>query len=73
MSKKIIGVTVGSPLPKSNLMQTDPSKGDYVKGRDEFVEQFNSVSVDMTGIATEEWVRNGYQQKFLMVMQQRIS
>jgi hypothetical protein len=34
MSRKIIGVTVGSPLPKPNLKQTDPSKGDYVKGKD---------------------------------------
>lgn len=34
MSRKIYGVTVGSPLPKSNLKQTDPTKGDYVKGRD---------------------------------------
>ena len=34
MKKKIIGVTVGSPLPKPNLKQTDPRKGDYVKGKD---------------------------------------
>lgn len=34
MKRKIIGVTVGSPLPKSNLKQTDPTKGDYVKGRE---------------------------------------
>lgn len=39
MSRKIIGVTVGSPLPKPNLMQTDPKKGDYVKGKEEFLEQ----------------------------------
>ena len=38
MSRKIIGITVGSPLPKSNLMQTDPTKGDYVKGREEFLQ-----------------------------------
>lgn len=34
MSKKIIGITVGSPLPKPNLKQNDPAKGDYVKGKD---------------------------------------
>lgn len=34
MSRKIIGITVGSPLPKPNLEQTDPNKGDYVKGKD---------------------------------------
>ena len=31
---KIIGNTVGMGLPKPNLMQTDPSKGDYVAGKD---------------------------------------
>ena len=36
MKRKIIGVTVGSPLPKPNLMQTDPKKGDYVKGKETF-------------------------------------
>ena len=39
MSRKIIGATVGSPLPKSNLNQTDPTKGDYVKGRDDFAKK----------------------------------
>ena len=36
---KIIGNTVGMGLPKPNLMQTDPSKGDYVKGKEEFMKQ----------------------------------
>ena len=36
---KIIGNTVGMGLPKPNLMQTDPSKGDYVKGKSEFLKQ----------------------------------
>ena len=36
MKRKIIGVTVGSQLPKPNLLQDDPLKGDYVKGRDAF-------------------------------------
>lgn len=40
MSQKIIGVTVGSPLPKPNLMQDDPRKGDYVYGKEEFVEKY---------------------------------
>lgn len=34
---KIIGNTVGMGLPKPNLMQTDPTKGDYVKGKSEFL------------------------------------
>ena len=39
MKRKIIGVTVGSPLPKPNLMQTDPEKGDFVKGKEKFLAQ----------------------------------
>ena len=34
MSRRIIGNTVGSTLPKPNLMQDDPKKGDYVYGKD---------------------------------------
>lgn len=33
MNKKIIGITVGSPLPKSDFNQNDPTKGDYIKNR----------------------------------------
>jgi hypothetical protein len=32
MSRKIIGITVGTSLPKPNFNQTDPTKGDYIKG-----------------------------------------
>ena len=39
--KKIIGNTVGMGLPKPNLMQTDPSKGDYVYGKEEFLKDPN--------------------------------
>jgi hypothetical protein len=39
VKRKIIGVTVGSPLPKPNLMQNDPTKGDFVKGKEKFLEQ----------------------------------
>ncbi len=46
MSRKIIGITVGSPLPKPNLMQTDPSKGDYVKGKEEFIQNLGGTAVD---------------------------
>lgn len=63
MSRKIIGVTVGSPLPKPNLMQTDPSKGDYVKGKEEFLKQVNSGNVDLAGYATEEYVQEYAQPK----------
>lgn len=43
---KIIGNTVGTPLPKPNLMQSDPKKGDYVKGKEEFQKQINDLATD---------------------------
>ena len=36
MSRKIIGVTVGTQLPKPNFKQTDPAKGDYIKNKPDF-------------------------------------
>lgn len=36
MSKKIIGITVGTQLPKPNFKQTDPTKGDYIKNKPDF-------------------------------------
>lgn len=41
---KIIGGTVGMGLPKPNLMQEDPTKGDFVKGKDEFLKQVSQES-----------------------------
>ena len=34
---KIIGATIGTPLPKPNFDQTDPKKGDYIKGDRSFL------------------------------------
>ncbi len=34
---KIIGATVGTSLPKPNFDQTDPKKGDYIKGDRSFL------------------------------------
>lgn len=36
MSKKIIGITVGTTLPKPNFKQTDPAKGDYIRNKPDF-------------------------------------
>ena len=33
---KIIGITVGTQLPKPNFNQTDPTKGDYIKNKPDF-------------------------------------
>lgn len=51
MSRKIIGVTVGTQLPKPNFKQTDPTKGDYIKNKPDFEglkTQVNAVS-DLVG------------------------
>ena len=52
---KIIGVTVGSPLPKPNLMQNDPKKGDYVKGKEEFLEQIPIGGGGKTPVRGEDY------------------
>lgn len=43
---KIVGNTVGMGLPKPNLMQNDPTKGDYVKGKEEFLKMDISALID---------------------------
>ena len=56
---KIVGNTVGTTMPKPNLMQTDPRKGDYVKGKEEFAEQLGGGGSGAPGkdgvSATHEW------------------
>ena len=44
MSRKIIGVTVGTTLPKPNFKQTDPSKGDYIRNKPDFDGLKNKVN-----------------------------
>lgn len=46
MSRKIIGVTVGTPTPRANLKQTDPRKADYVKGKDIIPEKLSQLEND---------------------------
>lgn len=36
MNKKIIGITVGTTLPKPDFRQTDEHKGDYIKNKPDF-------------------------------------
>lgn len=40
---KIIGVTVGTPVPQSDLGQTDPTKADYVKNKHLFSNAIKST------------------------------
>ena len=72
MSRKIIGVTVGTTLPKPNFKQTDPTKGDYIKNKPDFdglktdVEELerkvgdtnvsDQISTAIGGLATEGYV-----------------
>jgi hypothetical protein len=49
---KIIGNTVGTNLPKPNLLQDDPSKGDYVKGKS-IIPTKNSQLENDSGYLTE--------------------
>lgn len=49
---KIIGYTVGTPLPKPNLKQTDPTKGDYVKGKEILDEKY--IKVDEQELTDEQ-------------------
>ncbi len=51
---KIIGVTVGTTLPKPNFKQSDPTKGDYIKNRP-FYEIFeNEIVVEEQTVQTME-------------------
>lgn len=40
---KIVGNTVGMGLPKPDLRQTDPRKGDFVYGKDEIGNAVNAA------------------------------
>ena len=57
---KIIGATIGTTLPKPNFDQTDPKKGDYIKGDRSFlraIKTINGASPDENGnlvIAADE-------------------
>ena len=58
MTRKIIGATVCSPLPKPDLRQTDPSKGDYVKGKEEIIPSKLSQLENDSGFLTEESINS---------------
>lgn len=46
---KIVGNTVGMGLPKPNLKQTDPRKGDFVKGKDEIPAKPEDIGAQPAG------------------------
>ena len=51
---KIIGNTVGTGLPKPDMRQTDPSKGDYIKGKEEFFEGIDAVRFSPQDLTAEQ-------------------
>lgn len=52
MSREIIGGVFSLGLPKPNLNQTDPSKGDYVKGKDAIPTKVSQLEND-SGFLTQ--------------------
>lgn len=48
---KIIGNTVGTTTPKPDLMQTDPRKGDFVKGKQKFLDEIDIKTAVETALA----------------------
>jgi hypothetical protein len=66
MSRKIIGITVGTQLPKPNFKQTDPTKGDYIKNKPDFdglQTQVNTVSGLVGDTAVSEQIGEAVAQK----------
>lgn len=62
---KIVGYTVGTPLPKPNFDQTDPHKGDFIKGDRSFItpddtltESGRPADAQATGLAITEIHQN---------------
>jgi hypothetical protein len=66
MSRKIIGVTVGTQLPKPNFKQTDPTKGDYIRNKPDFdglKEQVDTVSGLVGDTAISDQINTAVAQK----------
>lgn len=66
MSRKIIGVTVGTTLPKPNFKQTDPTKGDYIKNKPDFdglKAKVNEIGDLVGGTAVFEQISDAVAQK----------
>ena len=66
MSRKIIGITVGTALPKPNFKQDDPTKGDYIKNKPDFdglKSQVDEVSGLVGDTSVSEQIQNAVAQK----------
>ena len=47
---KIWGNTVGTPLPKPNILQTDPKKGDYIRGKEDLDATLSGILADIADL-----------------------
>ena len=63
MSRKIIGVTVGTTLPKPDFLQSDSSKGDYIKNKPDFDGLQKEVSA-ISGLVGDKPVSEQIQEAF---------
>ena len=66
MSRKIIGVTVGTQLPKPNFKQTDPTKGDYIRNKPDFdglESRIDAVNNLVGDVAVSEQISEAVAQK----------
>ena len=45
---KIRGITVGTTIPKPSWLQSDPSKGDYIKNKPDWLTKVVGVTIDYT-------------------------
>lgn len=50
---KIIGVTVGTPMPRSNLKQENPAKADYILGKEELDKAIAQMQSDIADLKYE--------------------
>ena len=66
MSRKIIGVTVGTTLPKPDFLQEDHTKGDFIKNKPDFnglKSKVDEVSELVGDVSVSEQINNAVEQK----------
>lgn len=51
--KKIIGVTVGTTMPRANLEQDNPKKADYVRGKEALDAKISAIEEAVAGIQAD--------------------
>lgn len=57
---KIIGATVGTTMPRSNLNQTDPKKADYIRGKENLDTTLATILKDIEDLKYEPITVSGF-------------